>query len=1066
MALLAIWIAAALSGGAGLAYEVLWSRALVVPLGNSSDAAALVFAGFMLGIAAGAHLVGTRAEKIRSPLRLYAVLELLLGLYALLAPVVLPRLVGISSPILRQSIALVLIVIPCLVMGASVPLLVRALRGPVSRAIGVAYGLNTAGAAVGALATGFFGIGRLGVARSSRWAACASIAAAAFAWAASRREHDSYENPTDRPVGPRGALVAAFVSGFAMLGCELLWSRVLTFVFGHDAYAFATLLVIVLVGLALGGFLHRVFARRNQAQLLHVALGLFAVSVLLSYWGATSLVVHRGRDPFAIASGELSLSAFIEMVRALAYTPLLVLLPALFSGLIFASACASHGNVSVVYLVNGIGSAAGAVIAALTLVQVFGIQGAFVALAILSAASALAVQRRAIVPLIATTAIALVMPRALPKQMLLQAFGNRHQQLLHYEEGRTGTVSVIVNHINGEKELLMNGINEVTTRLVHDQSFKILGHLGPLLHPHPKTAVMICLGAGLSAGATLRHPIERLDVVDLSSIVQNGARKFAVENNHALDDPRLHLHIADGRQFLLNSPGGYDVAVIDSTHPKAVDSWILYTKEFYDLVRSRLADGGIVVQWLPMHGLSEREFKIIVRTFAASFPDMTLWANAGVETYGPVGYAKLVGGKGKVAIDPQTLANHLEERAVRDDLAPFGLSTAAEVLALFVAHADAVRAWTDGLPVQTDDHPMVPYTTSYTTGRKMEPSLFLAIREKPFERFTPELEAVWEGQGLVLSGQLARAAELHPESPTIRLFVEQSKTTKPYYEAFAARYPHDTEKLFEAANQLGGAGEWASARTVYQQALSVHPGDFRLRLNLALLSQSAGDTKGALSLLSALRDERPTSATVLYNLGAALLASGDAAAARVQLDLALGWDPTVTRARVALAVALLQLGELDRAAAALKTVLEENPWIAEAHDLAGLVEARRGRSDLAIARIRKAISLQPYRASFHFDLAGLLTGEAAEVEYRATLRIEPRHLAALDGLGVLLSTRGDHEGAAELFLQALDVAPRFALAAHHLGTARRAQGRIAEAKNAFCTAFELGLELSREGCKP
>ncbi|MGZ3453224.1 MAG: fused MFS/spermidine synthase, partial [Polyangiales bacterium] len=912
----------------------------------------------------------------------------------------------------------------------------------------------------------FFGIARLGVARSSRWAALASIGAALCAFLASRRPPAKLEHAEEPTSGPRAALAIAFVSGFVMLGCELLWARVLTFVFGHDAYAFASLLVMVLFGLALGGFLHRAFAHRDQERLLSWTLGAFALSVLLSYWGATALVVKRGRDPFAIASGELSVSVWIEMVRALAYAPLLVLLPALLSGLIFPAACALYRRkVGVVFLANGIGSALGAVVAAMALVQTLGIQGAFIALAIVSSATVLVLRKTRVIPLAATIAVALIMPRALPKQMLLQAFGNAHQQLVHYEEGRTGTVSVIVNDINGEKELLMNGINEVTTRLVHDQSFKILGHLGPLLHPHPKSAVMICLGAGLSAGATLRHPIERLDIVDLSSIVANGARKFAVENNHALDDPRLHLHIADGRQFLLNSPGGYDVAVIDSTHPKAVDSWILYTKEFYDLVRARLAEGGIVVQWLPLHGLSEREFKIIVRTFASAFPDMTLWANAGFETYGPVGYAKLVGAKGPLVIDPKALAERLKDPKIHADLEPFGMATAPEILNLFVARADAVRAWTEGLPLQTDDDPMVPYTTTWTPGRKMEPSFFLAIRNKPLEWSGAELDAAWEGQGLVLSGQLARAAELHPDSPTIRLFVAQSQTTKPYYEAFAARYPRDTEKLFEAANQLGGAGEWTSAQTVYERALSVHPHDFRLRLNLALLLQNAGDLKSALKLLSTLRDEQPTSATVLYNLGAALLANGDAAAARVQLDLALGWDPSLTRARLALAVALLQLGEIDRADAALRAVMQENPWIAEAHDLAGLVEARRGHPELAIAHVRKAISLQPYRASFHFDLASLLAGEAAEAEYRATLRLEPRHLAALDNLGVLLSARGDHEGAAELFLQALDVAPRFALAAHHLGLARRAQGRSAEAKNAFCTAFELGFEPSREGCK-
>jgi tetratricopeptide (TPR) repeat protein len=228
---------------------------------------------------------------------------------------------------------------------------------------------------------------------------------------------------------------------------------------------------------------------------------------------------------------------------------------------------------------------------------------------------------------------------------------------------------------------------------------------------------------------------------------------------------------------------------------------------------------------------------------------------------------------------------------------------------------------------------------------------------------------------------------------------------------------------------------------------------------------NAGDTKGALKQLSTLRDEQPTSPSVLYNLGAALLADGDAAAARVQLELALGWDPSLTRARLALAVAFLQLGELDRAEAASKRVIAENPWIAEAHDLAGLVEVRRERLDRALPHLRRATALQPYRASFRVDLARVLPANEAEIEYRAAIRLDPHLVSALDALGLLLSARNDHEGAAELFLQALDVDPHFALAAHHLGLARRAQGRAAEAKNAFCTAFALGLELSRDGCQ-
>jgi len=1105
---LAIWTAAALSGAAAVAYEVCWSRALVVPLGNSMDAAAILLAGFMLGIAFGARVGGGLSERSRSPLRLYAALEIALGLYAIVAPWLLSHLSAISFVFVRYSIALLLITLPCLAMGAALPLLIRALigRGRLGHQTSVAYGVNTLGAAFGALATGFWGIARAGVWRSSAIAAGASALAAVLAFLVSFVVVD--EDRAQRIELVRSderlqkiALVVAFVSGFAMLACELLWSRVLTFVFGHDAYAFATLVGVVLVGLAIGGLIHRALARFDQRRVVFVTLGLFAIALIASYWGAAALVVRRGRDPFGIAaSGDLGISVWIELYRALAYTPVLVLAPALLSGILFPAACSLYGGgaddagrkVGIVFLANGIGSALGASFAAFFMVQAFGIQGAFIALAVLSALVAILVYARpvrtfAAIPLVVVIAMALVMPRGLPSKMLLEAVGKRHQKLLYYEEARTGTVSVIENQINRERVFLMNAVNEVTTRLVHDQSFKILGHLGPLLHPNPKNAVMICLGAGLSAGATMVHPLDRLDIVDLSSAVPRSARYFSVENNGVLDDPRMHLHVDDGRQFLLNSKDHYDVAVIDSTHPKAVDSWILYTKEFYDLVRARLADGGIVVQWLPLHGLSEREFKIVVRTFLESFPEMTLWANAGFETYGPVAYAKLVGVKGRpLVVDYASLSARLAEPKMHADLAPYGIATPEEILDLFVAAPDAIRAWTDGLPAQTDDHPIVPYTTVFSSGRRMEPPLLLAVRGPivPLVANLPQgskarsdLDAAYESQGFVLAGLLDRAAELRPQSESIRLFVAQTHTTLGYYVALAERYPDDVEKLFEAANQLGALGSPKEAKPLYEKALALRPHDFRVRLNFALLLQNLGETKAALKLLSTLRDEQPASAVVLYNFGAALLSSGDASAARVQLELALAWDRTLGRARLALAVTYLALGELDRADASLREVLADNPWIAEAHDLAGLVAARRGDLDRAIEHHGRAIRLQPHRAVSHYDLGVALqakgTLDAAALEYAAAIRIEPRYAAAHNNLGLVHAARGRYDEAADAYLQALDADPRDAMAALNLGLARRAQGKNADATSAFCLALQLGptierarSELVKLGAKP
>jgi spermidine synthase len=1121
-----IWLAALLSGGAALAYEVSWSRALVVPLGNSTDATALVLAAFMIGIGVGAKLAGRLAERVESPLRLYALAEIVLGLYALAAPSALSALTaipsGVGGALPRQLAAIGLIALPCLAMGASLPLLVRALTGPrtsLDVQIGVAYGANTTGAAIGAVVTGFWGVALLGVARGSAWAATASFAAAGLALLASR-QLSAHASEKPRPGGTakqavshveaelgRGsegrrqdllrlaALLGAFISGFVMLANEMLWARVLTFVFGHDTYAFASLLAFVLVGLAAGGLTHRVFAKRDQATLLAVLLGAFSIVFLASFWWSAALVIHAGRDPFDLdASGSFATSIRLELLRELAYTPLLVLLPSMLAGAAFPAACSLFGRdaddagrrVGDIAFVNGIGAACGALIAALGLITVTGIQGAFVTLALLSSVASAAVfaasRRRsknkttaalAFLPVATTVALALLMPRSMPRDMLLATVGPRHQTLLHYEEARTGTVSVTRNDINGERVLLMNAVNEVTTRLVHDQSFKVLGHLAPLLHPSPKRGVMICLGAGLSAGAALTHPLERLDVIDLSSAVSRGARYFSEENNRVLDDPRFHLHIDDGRQFLLNTQDRYDVAIIDSTHPKAVDSWILYTSEFYALVSDRLGDDGIAVQWLPLHGLSENEFKIIVRTFLQAFPKMTLWANVGFETYGQVGYAKLVGTRnGDLPIDYGRLAARLDGTPMGKDLAAYGIDGPEELLDLFVAGSEAIDAWTKGLPVQTDDHPLVPYTTKYSVGRRMVPGLLSAIRAPmgpPLQGTITtaqraKLQAAFEAQGLVLTGNLARARQLRPNSGKLKLFVQQKGTSEPYYTALAQRYPDDVDKQFEAATQLAGLGHPEPARAVYEHALTLRPDDFRTRLDLAHLLINLGETDRAVDLLSALRIEYPDSAIVHHNLGVATMASGDPGTASAHLEAALRWDPSSIGVRLALARARLALDELDDAQFVLRAVIDENPWVAEAYQLLGHVEAKRGALAEAEKDHQKAHFLEPMRASFLFDL-GLVRqrrghhDEAIDA-LRGVLRIDPNHARAAHYLGVSFTAQQRYDEAAEYQLHALEIDPGLAPAALELGIALRGQKHTEQAVDALCLALRLDAKMA------
>jgi len=1119
----AAYLATLISGTAGLAYEVVWARMLVVPLGNSTDATALVLAAFMLGMALGARVIGAAADRVRHPLRLYVGAEVALAAIALSMPFAV-RALGRASlggdlegdpggAIARLALAALLVGVPACLMGASVPVLVRGLSAgsaDVRRRVGMVYGLNTAGGAIGAAVAGFGAVPLLGATTTSFLGAGGSVLAAAIVAAASRLVGPS--GSEQRPAAARAdeariperavgicALVAAAAGGLAMLSAEVLWTRLLTFVFGHDTYAFAALLVIVLAGLGLGGLLYRILARRDPALVSALMLGLLGVTTIASYWCAAELVVELGRDPFGLArSGNLSTSLWLELYRELSYTPILVALPAIFAGASLPAACALYAGpadragrrVGTAILVNGAASALGALLASFVLIPTLGLQPSVLAVALLAAVCAaptalLAWRARrarqlilAGAPILLCAVLALAITPGLPRSMLLEAVGSQHQELLHYEEGRTGTVSVTKNAINGERQLFIGAVNEVTTRLVHDQSFKLLGHLGPLLHPRPDKGLMICFGAGISAGAALRHPLKSLDVVELSSSIPHAAREFETENNGVLDDPLLHLHVGDGRQFLLRSDERYDVVMVDSTHPKAVDSWVLYTVEFYRLIFEHLTDDGIAVQWVPLHGLSEQEFKIIVRTFLEVFEHGTLWVNVGYETYGPVAYVKLVGSRRPLQIDYKELSLRLKEPRIRDDLAPYGMATPSAILSFFLATPGAARGWTKGLPVQSDDRPFLPYITRYSEGRRMEAALLEAVRSPVAPLLTrmgldepailAELERVYEAQGFLLASKLEQAREAWPDGEMLALFAERLAGSRDYYVALAERYADDPDKLFEFGSYLGNLGHRDDAIRLYEKALDLDPRSARIKINLALLEADRGATERGIGLIREVVDDEPDNALARYNLGAVLLAAGDAGGAVSHLERAIELDPDLLGARLSLAEAQLKLGRLGRAEAALLELTGRAEWYAEAWDMLGLVEAERGDWEAARRNHSKSLLLDPYRAEAHYNMGIALYEEgrleAAAQAYKAALRIEPDDAESLNNLGLVYAAAGLFDLAIDAFGKAIDVEPRYPEALYNLGLAYRATGRLTRAAETFALALEVApdLEPARE----
>jgi tetratricopeptide (TPR) repeat protein/predicted membrane-bound spermidine synthase len=1117
IALAAVLFAALLSGGASLSYEVVWSRMLVVPLGNSADATAMVLSSFMAGIAVGAVILGRTADRITSPLRLYAILEAALGLLAFVVPMLIHGIDHISAlrggfedrplaAVGRPALAGLLVFLPSLVMGATIPVLIRALSrasSDIRNRIGPIYGINTIGAATGAAFTGFIAIPNLGFTLTSATAALCNFSAAAIVLIVRKRfdngrqpTRNVVEDPGEKPLRAAAwaALIAAGVSGAAMLSAEVLWSRVLTFVFGHDTYAFAALLAIVLLGLGIGGIFYRKLVKYDPHTVCIALLGLLGAVLIGSYWTAATVVTKLGRDPFALSAvGALSASLRLEFYREILYTPVLVLLPSIVSGALFPAACAlfsgpvaeAGSRVGIASLVNGVGSAAGSLLTSFLLVGTLGIQRSLIASALLASVAAItcAVLRFspgkrkgavvAAIPSVVTVVCALLIPAALSRAMLEEAVGDRYQDLLFYEEGRTGTVSVTKNTINDEKQLFMNAVNEVTTRLVHDQSFKLLGHLGPLLHPNPKNGAMVCLGAGLSAGAALVHPLATLDVVELSSTIPKAAALWGKENNHVLEDSRFHLHIEDGRHFLLSTDKRFDVIMVDSTHPKAVDSWILYTKEFYELVSRRLKNDGIAVQWLPLHGLSEREFKIIVRTFYEVFKEATLWVNVGFEAYGQAAYVKLVASKKPLVIDYKEFSLRMKEPQIARDLAPFGMDDPVEVLDSYLAGPAAVNMWTAGLPVQTDDRPMVPYTTLYSTGRRMSASLLLSARSSILNvlvnmgqdegNIRKRFKQAEEAQGFLLSGMLDRAVAAWPEGKKNKLFQAEAKKGHDYYLALAKKYADKPSKLFEIGSLLGNLGFTDDAVALYLKAHKAEPRNAEYTINLALAKLDEGETDEAARLLEKVLQDEPDNTLAQYNLGVVLNRMGRSKDAISYLETAVSLIPDLMGARLALALALLNSNRIDEAEARLIEITDENPFVADAWDMLGLVAGRRKDWEQAKDRHLRAVNIEPYRADSHYNVGiafeelGRLT-EAA-LAYQAALRIAPNDAEAENNLGLVYARAGRYELAAEAHRKALDIEPQYPEAAYNLGLAYVAQGKIVDAAESFAIALTLNPNL-------
>jgi predicted membrane-bound spermidine synthase len=732
------------SGCASLLFETLWFRQTGLVLGNSLWASSLVTASFMGGLALGSALAARLGRRVLRPVAVYGWLELGVGGAGLAMVLLLPHLPPLLAPILgrfvfapgwldflRVLVALALLLVPATAMGATLPILVHALTRTHARfgtALGQLYGWNALGAVVGAILGEAVFIESIGVARTGWVAAGLDGLAATAAFAIARRSpldpSPASQSPRERLGWPaRRLLAAAFVCGAIVLALEVVWFRFLQLFVIASNLTFALMLAVVLLGIGLGSLAASWWLRARPQ-----AVGALPILSLLA--GAAIAVTYRALD-----SGLGDAPRFAIVIDTeIAWLALRLMLPVcLLSGALFAlmgatlRECAGEDSRTAGLLTfwNTVGATVGGLTAGFALLPRLGMERSLFVLMLGYATVALLVAwplpsspagRRSThvvfrVILAASTAIYAVALSTFPFGLMAESYLARAaapwqrdgSHLVGVREGLTETILWLRRDFLGEPvyhRLLTNGISMSSSDAFNARYMKLFAYLPQALRPEAHDALLISFGVGMTAQALTDSPtLTSIDVVDISREILTTGRIVFGDQPYPLDDPRVHVHVEDGRFFLLAAARQYDLITGEPPPPKNAGIVNLYTREYFTLLRSRLKAGGVATYWLPVVQLLPGDAWAITRAFCDVFHDCTLWTGSGLQWM-------LMGTRDLHArASEEGFARLWNDAKTARTLVALGVETAEQMGALFLGDAADLAEATRGFEPLDDDHP-------------------------------------------------------------------------------------------------------------------------------------------------------------------------------------------------------------------------------------------------------------------------------------------------------------------------------------------------------------------------
>jgi predicted membrane-bound spermidine synthase len=721
------------SGLAALIYQTLWIKQLALVIGVDIYAVTLGISAFFTGLALGNLWLGRQADRLKTPLTLYSGLEFSIAITGVGATwalahsdrlyVFLQDKVGFGAWLLPFF----LVGLPASLMGGTLVVLLRACQprqGVIGSTAGLLYAANTAGAIIGTLATVFYLIPHWGLQRTAGITALINLALALAALILRSYWQPINSVPTSSPHQPQRLsliLVLYALAGGLALGYEVIWTQAIVQFLSTRAYAFAVVLATYLLGLTLGSWFISFWSDRIRRPwtVFGCLIGSAGISALASFalFDVWSLKVQHN-----ISQGIFTLTHSLMAMKLSAFAVvagILVLLPTFLLGTAYPLAIRLMARTQSLgedagwlTALNTLGGIVGTGLTGFVLVPYFGLVHSMVVLVgVATILGAIAILQEVKQPLskvfigvgmMGVIVLGTVTPGdAFAQMLVLQHPG----KLVFYKESVGNTVAVIEQPTSQGSfhRLYIQGVSNSGDILPSLRYMRLQSLLPLIIHSgQPRSALVIGLGSGITSGSLLAYPdLQERVTFELLPPVLTAAPMFT-GNFDVTHDPRMKVVVSDGRHELLRTQKQFDLITLEPPPPSASGVVNLYSREFYELAKSRLTPDGLLAQWWPLATQNDEDSQSLVRSMLDTFPYVTLWSTEFHEMM-------LIGSLQPITLNPNQIETRFAQPSVKAALTEVGIQSPQAMLATYVTDRIGLESYVQDAPAVTDDRPLIEY---------------------------------------------------------------------------------------------------------------------------------------------------------------------------------------------------------------------------------------------------------------------------------------------------------------------------------------------------------------------